>query len=125
MESFADEGVGFVEGRRIGGAFVGLREGRQLQSIEGESGKTDGVRLKQPILEVLEEMLKLELAQFRLVPLEDRDAEAENGFNSFGKDEVEDGVDQLEWKAVPAPTASAFAPTSETERTDPKSVRNH
>ena len=63
---------------------------------------THSVRLEESVLEVLEQVLELELADLGLVALKDRDAEPEDGLDALGKNEVEHGRDELEREAVPS-----------------------
>lgn len=71
-----------------------------------EGNQTYRISLKQTILQELSQVLKLELNNLVLTPLEDRNRESEDSLNSLSKDEVKDGRDELEWEAVAAKRAS-------------------
>lgn len=66
---------------------------------------TDRVCLEEPVLEEIDQLFKLEGEEVRFVSFEERDGEAEQCFDAFGKDEVEHGRDQLERQAVAVRTS--------------------
>lgn len=61
---------------------------------------TDRVCFEKPVLEEIDQLFKLEGEEVGFVSFQERDGEAEQRFDAFGKDEVEHGRDQLEREAV-------------------------
>ena len=59
------------------------------------------VNFKQTVLEELDQVFKLKLQEHVLVPLDERNREPENRFDSFGEDEVEHGRKEFERKSIP------------------------
>lgn len=79
------------------------------------SRTTYRVCFEEPVLEEIDHLFKLEGEEVGFVSFEERDGEAEQRFDTFGKDEVEDGRNQLEREAIAAQNisgnSSAFSST--------------